>query len=71
MLEMEKTRMCRWWTKMPMSECLVPCWKAAQIQAIGQDVSDTHMQMIKHAKAKSAPVMAEFTYLEQWILMST
>ena len=46
--------------------------KAAQMyKQLGKIVSDTHMHMIKHPKAKSAPVMAEFTYLEQWILQAT
>ena len=46
--------------------------KAAQMyKQLGKIVSDTHMHMIKHPKAKSALVMAEFTYLEQWILQAT
>ena len=26
MMMMKMTRMCRWWTKMPRTEWLVPCW---------------------------------------------
>ena len=46
--------------------------KANQMyKQLGKIVSDTHMHLIKHPKEKSGPVMAEFSFLEQWILQAT
>ena len=46
--------------------------KALQMyKQLGKIVSDTHMHLIKHPKEKSCPVLAEFSFLEQWTLQAT
>ena len=38
--------------------------KAAQMyKQLGKIASDTHMYLVKHPKAKSGPVMAEFSFI--------